>query len=705
MTRKMAYIGSAYLIGLLFASFFSSDINFLVSAVLLIAVTAVSAFGRKNKIKIVVCIASAFTAIMLYSIYDVTVYRNVIKYDGYDVEIVGTVSECNVYDGDKSSYVIKGVINGDVKATVTCYTDTYSAEVGDKVKLVGQAKLLEDSYKFPTKSYYKSKGIFLSVNKVNHINFEHSNDFSFRKIILKYREIIIDSINRNMSSKYSGYMVGMLFGDKTGIESTEKTLMNRAGIGHIMSVSGVHLSVICSFFSSIISRLPLNKYWRFLILMIPVMCFVVLAGMSSPVLRSAIMIVFVYSAELFRRKNDTFTSLAFAVIMLSLPCPFIVRDASFLLSVTGVFGIGVAAPKVIKDISEKHTVSKLENSLISSMCVMIISFPVTVLFFDEVSVISPVSNLLLLPICELVLIGGVIVTLTGGVDILAFPVLKICEVCCVIVARVSEFIGGLRFSYIPLGDETTSAAVSIALMLGIIAVVFCRDTLYSVVISLLIFIMLICYMYAKRLYSDGSVTAAVIRNGAAVSLIVHDNNSADIIDLNDGGKTAELMMKYLNRNGIYKINSIMMNVDANSSVPIYDKYFGIYDIAYYLIPECDKKYVYGNTDKMMFYTDERVIENENCSVALNEDETIIITVNGADFLLCNSAQEVLNPFGYDVVLLYSGKKFKTEISADIFVFMNEKSETEAYSDKIVYAGESVCFEISEDGQIFSGILN
>ena len=146
----------------------------------------------------------------------------------------------------------------------------------------------------------------------------------------------------------------MLFGDKSGIDDTTKTLLYRAGIGHMMAVSGVHLAVVCSLIWFILCMFNMSKYLRFGILMIFNAAFVILAGMSNSVIRAAVMLFLVYGASLFDRRSDLMNSLGIAVILLTAGNPFVVRDASFVLSVTGVIGIGGIAPVITKMIEDKQ---------------------------------------------------------------------------------------------------------------------------------------------------------------------------------------------------------------------------------------------------------------------------------------------------------------------------------------------------------------
>lgn len=701
MVRKMAYIGSSYLIGLFFASFFTYNVNFcILSAIIISAVISVILFKSKST-KYSVCVLSASAAMLIYSLYDMTVYQNIVKYDGYDVEIKGIVTDVNMYDGDNSSYTVKGVINGDIEANISFFTNSYNVEIGDSISVLGKAEELKDSFKFPTKTYYKSKEIFLRLSKVYKLNYTENNRFSIKKILLKYRDHILSVIGRNMDSRYSGIMTAMLFGDKTGIENADKTLMYRAGIGHIMAVSGVHLSVVCSFIWLIISRISINKYLRFGLLTVPVLCFVILAGMSNSVIRAAIMILLVYSAELFKRKSDTFNSLGIAVILLTVTSPFAVRDASFLLSVTGVFGIGVIAPKILKDIRKEHHIGKIAESLISSLCVMIVVFPVTALFFDEVSIVSPISNLILLPICEVVLIGGVIVTLTGGLPIIAIPVLKVCEICCRVVSVIASFIGSMHFSYIPLGNDNTAALIASALIIGITASLLCKNIKSTATVIVSVFVIVVGFVNAQRCISENTVTIAVLKNNSAVSVVVHDNYSASIIDLKKGGQNAEYAVKYLNREGIHKINSLVMNVDAVSSQVVYDKQLKIFDVKSCLIPESNRQIVNTDSENIQFYTNESSFNTKQYSVELNGD-VIIVAVDDTDFLFCTSESSV-SEYSCEAVILYSGTKLVDLPTTESIIILKEKPEKN-FNVGAFYINQSIIFEFDKYGEVKTKLL-
>ena len=333
---------------------------------------------------------------------------------------------------------------------------------------------------------------------------------------------------------------------------------------------------------------------------------------------------------------------------------------------------------------------------------MIVVFPVTTLFFDEVSVVSPISNLILLPICEAALIGGVIVTLTGGVSFVAVPVLKFCEVCCWLVSAIAKFIGGLHFSYIPLGDESMTALVASALIIGITASFLCKNIKSTITVIVTVFVFVVGFANIRRYMSDDTVTIAVLKNNTSVSAIVHDNKSACVIDLKKGGKTAEYAVKYLNREGVQKIKSLIMNVDVISSQVIYDKQFDIFDIEAYMVPEADRKYVSTENENILFYTDGSIVDTNKYTVELNGD-TVIINVDGTEFLFCTSESDITEHGNCEAAILYSGKKFSSEPTSESVVILNEKPEKNALP-QAAYIDESVSFEFDKYGEIKTKII-
>ncbi len=655
MVRKMAYIGSFWLIGLFLASFLSFSVDLAVSAFVFADAVLLLVIYKTKYVKYAVCAISFSAAVLCYGIYDFFVYRNIIKYDGCSVEVKGVITGYADHSGDKASYTIKGVINDDVKAVVTCYADSISAGVGDKVKVIGKAETFSDSYTFPAESYYRSKGIFLKINNVKNLNYLENDGFSLIKIFDLYRERIIKVIDSNLGVRERSVMAAMLFGDKSDLESSDKTIMYRAGIGHIMAVSGVHMAVVCLFFGYIIDLLPLNRYVRFGMLLIPVFCFSLLAGMSASVIRSAIMIIIVNAGKLFRRRADTFNSLGIAIIMLTAASPFAVRDPSFLLSTAGVFGAGVMAPAAAGYIEKKRPIGAFMRSLIMTICINAVIFPAAVMFFDEFSLISPLTNIFLMPICEVILICGIIVTVTGGIGIIAAPVLGLSGALCGIVIKTAEFVGNIHCLYIPLGSGIAKLSALAAVILAAASFAIYRKAEITGIVTVCIFLMTVFFINIYRIIPDDNITVAVFRNENAYSAVIHDKQSAVIIDLKGGGKTSGDAVKYLNRKGIYRINALIINSGANIAVPVYKEKLILFDTAEIFIPQEYAAFADNGVNGILYGKD-RGFDFPEYSVFIEDNDTVTVKTDDIGLVIYPFSAGSGN--GYAAKVFCSGEPYR-----------------------------------------------
>lgn len=367
----------------------------------------------------------------------------------------------------------------------------------------------------------------------------------------------------------------------------------------------------------------------------------------------------------------------------------------------GVFGVAVVSPEAVKFAERKNKISKTAKGIITSLCTSAVIFPVSMLFFDEVSVVSPISNLLLLPVCTVIMVGGLIVTVTGGVTFIALPVLKICELLCHFVLWASGLIGRLHFSYIPLGNGFAKAMViaSVCAAAGVLAVTKKPD-LAAVSVSFMFIISTILINIYKAV-PDNSVKIAVLKDGSSVTALIHDKSSASVIDLNNGGKASAAAVKYLNRLGIYDIECILLNGDANTSLPVYSTDFELFDVGYALIPESlaafssenylgGRIYTYGYTDS---------IELNGCIVSYECEGVILMTVGEKSFIFydSDSLSDSMTGGKYDGAVKYAGKS-DTEPNAEITAKMGGDS-----NENIKYITESFVMTV-ESGTVKTGLL-
>lgn len=700
MVRKMAYVGFSYLLGLFFASFFFSGTVLIFGAIAALAAAVLLIFRKKLKsCAVAVCLISFGIGCIFYSLYDNCVYNNICGYSGTEGELKGVITEYKELHGNRASYTVKGSINESDTVKVICYGTSRSCEIGDEIVVKGKFTLPSVSYTFDGKAYYKSKGIYLIMNASELPEIILRNRLPVKRALFRYRDYIYDRFDDYLSTDEEAVIRAMLFGDKTGLEDSTKALLYRAGIGHMMAVSGVHLSIICSLIWYVLCTLPLNKYIRFAVLLLFMAVFAILAGASESVMRAAVMLGLVYGAELFDRRADTANSLGIAVILLTLGCPFAVRDASFMLSVAGVSGIGIIAPPVISAVEEKKKLGPLMKSVLASLCITATIFPVSFLFFDEISIVSPLTNLVMLPLCTVILICGMITALTGGVGFIAFPLLKIAGLCSRVVLALAKLVGGFELSYVPLGYDFTKWLIAAAIILVVIFAAINKKGKFISAAAVVSFSAVVMFTFLYRFIPSDNITMAVLNNGkGGSSVVIHNKKSASVIDLTKGGSASDCVTKYLRRLGIGRVDMLVLAVDDNTSETVYMNDLELFEVGTVLIPErqADPGYsVHLGKNTVQYRTDCPFKADMPYFSLTSGEDSFQIDIKDVSVLAYGSLENVRSKGNYHVMIDYGGKKNKPDLSGKINILINDKADM-IETENSVYIGDCVAVTVGKN---------
>lgn len=670
MVRKMAYVGISYITGLFFASFFIPTINLLVAISFLLITTLY--FFIFKKFKKEVLLVSFFFCIAIFSnvIYTKMVYEKILNYQGKDIKFTGVIEDYNLYEGEKASYQIKGKINDKVKATVTVYAPATDCKLYDTVYIEGKFSKLEDTLSFPAESYYKSKNIYLTSSDVKVFQVKKNNSFSVRKALNTYSEYIFLKITTILPEDEGAFIGAMLCGDTDYLSSDRQTNLFRSGIGHIISVSGSHLMIIAGILLLILKKFSINKWLRFSIIECVIIAYTFFTGLPISVIRSAIMFTILMLGDVAKRRIDCLTSIALAGMLLTITNPFAIRDSSLLLSLAGTFGITVFAPYVVRFLGFKGKLKGIKNALVSMLCVSVVTFPFVVTSFDEVSLISPIANLILAPLCSFALICALIIALTGGISIIAYPLLLLSGLAIKLMFFISDLLVKLPCSYIPIGNNY----IIIILLLSIIGVLiislYFKNTkalLSSILVSITIMIMSInIYSFINR----DNLNIVLLSEKNSSSLVLNKKGQTFIIDMYGNGKISKVTSKYLNKQGIKSVDVLFLDDNSQKTVSSYYNNLSA-DIDNICFSDKQNVILPDNTN-VTFYEPHDIIKSSDFQVEILDDMSYLITYNDFKLLAtkngsendCDIKIEVLDKqiaLSYDNEVLYLDTKTSNAI--------------------------------------------
>ena len=205
----------------------------------------------------------------------------------------------------------------------------------------------------------------------------------------------------------AGVAKGMLFGDRDDVHYLTFLAYRRSGLLHLLTVSGLHVSVVCGAALQLIRGR--RKWLRFLLSALLLLLFCLLTGLSPSSLRAAIMLLVVRFSRLLDRQDDPLSEIGCALTLLLLINPAFLTASGFRLSFGAIWGIACLSGPV-RELLHSST-SGLGDLLASTVGAFLGIMPLLSVTGSEISWAGIFLSLLALPAAPLFLIPGWIAVL------------------------------------------------------------------------------------------------------------------------------------------------------------------------------------------------------------------------------------------------------------------------------------------------------
>ncbi len=215
-------------------------------------------------------------------------------------------------------------------------------------------------------------------------------------------------------------LIGMLYGGQT-FSKIEKASFQRAGLTHLVAVSGSNVTIVVTVMFGCAMWLRLRRRMVFWCTSAALFGFVCFVGFSASVMRAAIMgWLCLLGRELGRIPSATHLLLVVAVILVWQEPRLLVFDASFGLSFLAMIGVLVWAPKLQDRLLWIPERFGLRENLSVTLAATLLTAPYIAWMFGSVSGAGIVTNLLALPLVPFVMLWGAMAAL-GGANVFALP--------------------------------------------------------------------------------------------------------------------------------------------------------------------------------------------------------------------------------------------------------------------------------------------
>jgi len=312
------------------------------------------------------------------------------------------------------NYKLRAILDADKVAL------TKGLQLGSQISFSATAYPLEKKRnpdQFNYKQYLASKGIYsqVGIQKIFSIQRSKNQFLSWTY----WRHKVLEAIDNNFDKQNAPLAKALLIGYKNELNRKQKKSFSRAGLSHIMAVSGLHVGFILLPFWMIIPFFWTFRYGKqmgLLILTSILFFYAGLTGFSASVTRASLAGGFLIYGRLFHKVRNTKNLTAVAALILLLINPNNLFDISFQLSFSAVYIILLTAPVITHRLPkwiQYRWYGKPIMVIIISIIVQIGLFPLLTYYFGEFSIVGPLANAFVIPLLGFMVPYALLLLLPG----------------------------------------------------------------------------------------------------------------------------------------------------------------------------------------------------------------------------------------------------------------------------------------------------
>jgi ComEC/Rec2-related protein len=256
---------------------------------------------------------------------------------------------------------------------------------------------------------------------------------------------------------------GLVLGGSGRVGNALRESFTRAGLLHILSVSGLHVGFVVSFISALLLFAPLSPKVKLVIVLIILFIYAGVTGFRPSVVRASLMAGLFGLALVSQRRVDGVHVLNVSALMLLIANPLILFDIGAQLSFTSVYGIVYLYPRwqpLFTNRVRPFILRQIISLMTVSLCAQLFVSPLLIQYFNRTQPVAVVSNLLIVPLTTIIvylLFACILVSpvLLPAAKLLAATTSVLLAVLC----ALARF-----FSSLPFSSVTVSMSAPFAIM-------------------------------------------------------------------------------------------------------------------------------------------------------------------------------------------------------------------------------------------------
>ena len=502
-------------------------------------------FSVRKTVLIVLMLISVVSACMRSEAYaqktDVTAKRYA---NGEVYSAEGQITKVLYEEDYASAYELKlfhlDEKDVDFGLTLTMYQNG-ELPVGTKIRFQGEMNEISGTYEI----YQKADGVFLSAETESFEVIAASQEEALTPIE-RIRLYLKNNFENYLSEKCAGFAGALMMGNRENLDSGIKHAYSRLGISHILAVSGLHLTIIIGGLGWLLTRFHIPKKIRSLILIAGACFFACVCGLSASIVRATVMLIFFCLSDLVGERQDSSTSLFFAIFLIVFVSPSAVYDVGMWLSFLATLGILAVMP-VISSLAPNrknkfYRIRKIVfyfSSLIAmSLAATFFTLPVIWIVFGGVSLFAPISNLIFVPLTQAILYLLVGLTVFGGFPWFASKIAFVIENLAAFSENLAETLSNLEDIYISLRYPFVPYLL-LFLIIGILAVLLIKKIRPAWIFAVFaIFVFGFGISYGSYMEMNRNISFVYLEtDGKSDAVGFFSDGESMIVDISTGGSS------------------------------------------------------------------------------------------------------------------------------------------------------------------------
>ena len=367
---------------------------------------------------------------------------------------------------------------------------------------------------------------------------------SLRVILNNFQSLLADVYDQTLPPNDAAIMKGMILGIRQDIDQNTSDIFRIMGIYHILSISGLHITVLLLSVNKLLGRF-VNERRAMVLALVIMSLYCLMTGAEVATVRAVLMGGVLVFGKLLYRERDNLATISIAAIILLVYEPLYIFNAGFQLSFGAMYGMGVLTHPIerlifLLGVTHRPKYRDFISNIAAGISALVSTYIIASYHFFEIPLYGVFGNLVIMPVSTILLVLGIIAAVLG---VFWMPVAHILMGSVYFSLRLIEvsgrFLANLPFASLHTGGGSLVVALLGFMVLGLFCYAFhgFERAFKKRLILLGIGLAILACMVLLRAYPPGLDIVHVMSDNKEISYtVLRHRNYTVIVKVNGGNE-------------------------------------------------------------------------------------------------------------------------------------------------------------------------